>query len=163
MATNTDSEQMFSGKVTFYGPTILPAACIGGTQMNPSDPVPVAAVSHRFEPRLAQAFGAAAVAERRVVHHANRAGGLSSVSAGAVLPNVGAATYTVDVYKNGVTMLIAPLVVTSATVAYGSVTATLAVTTFAAGDVIEVVLTVAAGGGTLAQGVFVKPVIYELP
>ena len=165
MATSTTDPQVFNGPVSFFGTVAFPATCVGGTQMNPSDPVSDAAVRHRFEPRLAQALGAgAAVAERRVVHHANRAGAVTALWAGAVVANVGAATYTVDLYRNGVTMLTAPLVVTSTLVAYNSVAAALVASpVFAAGDVLEVVLTVAAGGGTLAQGVFVKPVIYELP
>ena len=164
MATQFTDPVIFSGGVQISAGTTfgLPALCVGNTQMNPSDPVAALKMEHRFMPRMSQPFGTAAVAERKVVHRARAAGTVTAYWVGSTAANVGAATVTVDLLKNGVTVLVSPVVLTSANAAFVAVAATLAAgAAYAAGDVLEVSETVAAGGGTLAQGVFGEPVLTE--
>ena len=162
MATTYNDDAYFAGTVKFAGPTAFPANAIGDAQVNPSAPITAPKLEHRFMPRLAQPFGVAAAAERRVVHRARAAGTVTAFWGGLTVANIGAATVTIDLFKNGVTVLAAPVVLTSATPAFGSVTGALGGTVaYAAGDVLEVNVTAAAGGGTLGQGAFGEPVLTE--
>jgi hypothetical protein len=83
-------------------------------------------------------------------------GTLLSFKAGSIVANIGAATVTLDLKKNGVTALSAVITLNNANTARVAVSGTLSVTTLAAGDVLEVVATATAGGGTLATGVFAE-------
>ena len=164
MATQFTDLVTFSGGVQISPgtPFGLPAVCVGDTQINPSNPVTAIKMEHRFMPRMSQPFGVAAVAERKVVHRARSAGTVAAFWVGSTAANVGAATVTVDLLKNGVTVLVSPVVLTSANAAFVAVAASLAAgAAYAAGDVLEVSQTVAAGGGTLAQGAFGEPVLTE--
>lgn len=160
--TQSTDPQYFSGPVTFSGTVALPPGSVGDGQMIPGNPVSAPNLQHRFMPRLSQPFGVAAVAERKAVHRARAPGTVTSFWAGLTAACIGAATVTIDLLKNGVSMLSAPVVLTSATAAFGSVAGALSgAAAYVAGDVIEVSVTVAAGGGTLGQGVFAEPVLTE--
>lgn len=162
MATTLNDPVYFGGPVQFAGPVQFPANTLGNAQLNPSDPVDAAKLGHRFMPRVAQPYGVAATAERRAVHRARAAGTVTAFWAGLTVANAGAATVTFDLLKNGASVLATPVVLTSSTAAFGTVTATLgAGASYAAGDVFEVAITVAAGGGTLGQGAFAEPVFTE--
>lgn len=78
---------------------------------------------------------------------------------------VGAATVTFDLKKNNVSILTGVVTIDNTVAQYGSVAGVLAAgaLTLVAGDVLEVVVTATAGGGTLPQGVFAEVVIYEDP
>lgn len=140
----------------------LPTSSIGNTQFNPADPLGVANQQHQYVKQLAQAFGAAAASERRVLHRVYGATAtLLDVKAGVVQVAGGAATVTVDLYKNGVSVLSATITLDNTVTAFGTKTGAFASTALVAGDVLEVVLTAAAGGGTLPQGVFVEVTLKE--
>ena len=136
---------------------------IGSTQFNAGDPLVASKQEHQYRVGLAQPHGTAAASERRAVHLAHAAGKVVEVRAGLTVANVGAATVTVDVRKNGTTILSAAISLTSATAAFGSVIALPAVgqDAYAAGDVLEAVVTATAGGGTLGQGLYVGLTLRE--
>jgi hypothetical protein len=69
---------------------------------------------------------------------------------------------TVDLRKNGTTVLSAVITLNNANTARVAVAGALSVTTLVAGDVLEVV-TATAGGGTLATGVFAIVTVNEMP
>lgn len=81
---------------------------------------------------------------------ATRAGIIKDVRVAAITPLTGNATYTVDIKKNGVTILTAPMALLAATAARVSVVGTLAVTNtpVAVGDFFEAVVVFAIGTGT---------------
>ena len=162
MATQFTELVTCSGGLQVSGVLALPTLCVGDAQINPSNPVTALKMEHRFMPRVSQPFGTAAIVERKAVHRARAAGAVTAFWVGSTAANVGAATVTIDLLKNGVTVLVSPVVLTSANAAFVAVAASLAAgAAYAAGDVIEVSITVAAGGGTLAQGVFGEPVLTE--
>lgn len=103
-----------------------------------------------------QDHGTAVASKRSVIHVAHGDGTLIQFSAGTVVANVGAATITVDLRKNGTTVLSGTADLDNTVAAFDSELGTFASTTYNASDVFEVVVTATAGGGTLGQGLFVK-------
>jgi hypothetical protein len=87
---------------------------------------------------------------------------LNTFVAGMVVPNIGDSTVSVDLLKNGSTVLTAPISLSSADAARAQVTA--AITDFDAvvGDLYEVDIIATIGTGTLGLGLFVFGRIYEL-
>jgi hypothetical protein len=118
-------------------------------------------LDHQHQPVYAQPHGTAAITERQVIHVAKSAGEVVQIQAGVVVACVGAATITVDLRKNGTTVLTGAITIDNGDAAYAEVAGTVSVTTYVAGDVFEVVVTATAGGGTLGQGLYVAPVFRE--
>jgi hypothetical protein len=103
-----------------------------------------------------------ATAVTQVIHHVVGATGtVQAFSAGSIAIAVGAATVTVDLKKNGSTMLTGVITLDSANTAYVAEAGTLAGTSVVAGDVLTIVTTATAGGGTIATGLFVSVTINE--
>lgn len=68
---------------------------------------------------------------------------------------------TVDLKKNGTSVLTSTVTIDHTVAAYTQVAASIATNTYVAGDVFEVVVTATAGGGTLPQGLFVALITRE--
>jgi hypothetical protein len=68
---------------------------------------------------------------------------------------------TVDLRKNGTTILTSVITISVAQAAYARVAGAIASAAYIAGDVFELVVTATAGGGTLPQGLFVDTVLRE--
>jgi hypothetical protein len=83
-------------------------------------------------------------------------GSLLSFKAGSIAACIGAATITVDLKKNGVSVLSAPITLNNANTARVAVVGTISSAGLVAGDLLEVVVTATAGGGTLGTGVFAE-------
>jgi hypothetical protein len=150
-----DADVNIRGALSVAGAVTVPASSFGDREADASDPITATKLQHQWQRLFAQDHGSAAVAERRVIHLARGAGTVVAVRAGSVVACVGGATITVDVKKNGTTILSASIVLDSANTAYIPEAGTVSVGTYAADDVFEVVVTVAAGGGTIGQGLFV--------
>ena len=88
-------------------------------------------------------------------------GTLQKFSGGSVVANTGAATITVDLHKNGASILTAAIVLDNGDAAYAVVEGVISSSSVVADDVLEVVITVNAGGGTLGKGVFASLDLYE--
>lgn len=103
------------------------------------------------------------VTEAKTVHQAYSTGTLVQVSATVTGAGVGAATVTVGVKKNGVSVLSAAFVLSSALAAYGIAVASLnsALAGYVANDAFEVTCTVAAPSGTLPTGLLVTLLFRE--
>lgn len=157
MPTNTDDDYNFAGRVMFGGTVGLPANSVGDLQINPSAPLHVTKTQKRYLIVHSQPHGVPAVSERRVRHRSFAAGLMLAIYAGVVVPSTGDATITVDLLRNGVTILTAPIVLGSTVAAYNSVAgALIASPVFVSGAVFETVITVSAGTGVLGQGVYVS-------
>lgn len=127
----------------------------------------VSALKIQSMPRIRYAQpNTTATTETRVLHRVY--GGTAKVSAfhiGSIGATVGSDTVTADLQKNGTTILTGVVTLTSATAAYGSVSASLAAgaLSLVAGDVLTVILTATHSSGTLPTGVFVEAVLIEDP
>lgn len=144
----------------------MPSASVGDEQFKNTDPVTADKIQHRIMRIYRQRHGVNAYAERRVIHVAKEAGFELDlgVSIGAVVPATGDSTVTIDVRRNGTSVLSGgALVLTSAYAAYERLEGFWDDDSFAAGQVIELVVTVSAGTGTLPQGVFVQYQATEKP
>lgn len=110
----------------------------------------------------AQESDTSAATESRVIHAVyGTLGELISFRAGSVVANIGAATVTVDLLLNGVSVLTAPITLSASHTAYQLVAATFSVSSIATTNVLEVAIAATAGGGTLAKGVFAELVLNE--
>lgn len=76
---------------------------------------------------------------------------------------VGGATLSIDILKNGSTILSAPIAMSSSTALRTAVTGTLSSAAVAAGDVFEVSVTATTGGGTLPVGLITELIFDEEP
>lgn len=81
-------------------------------------------------------------------------GTITKFSAGSIVANIGAATVTFDLKKNGTTVLSAVVTTDSGDSAYDLVDGTISSASVLVDDVLTIVLVATAGGGTLATGVF---------
>lgn len=119
-------------------------------------------LDHAHRVVYAQESATTAVAESRVVHVVVGATGtVNSISAGCVVPAVGAATCTVDLKKNGSSILTAPISIDSGDAARALVAGAISSAALAVGDVLEIVTTATAGGGTIGKGLFAAIDIFE--
>jgi hypothetical protein len=98
----------------------------------------------------------AATTETRPLFVARKAGTVNSVLAGSIAKAIGDSTVTVDVRKNGTTILSGVITLDNANTARVGEAGTISVPAFVAGDWFEVVITATIGTGTLPQGVFVQ-------
>ena len=110
-------------------------------------------LNHVFRAPYAQP-NTAGTSETRVVHVCRGAGTLLSFVAGSIAAATGDATVTLDLRKNGTTVLSAVITLDSGNSNRVVEAATLVDTTLAAGDVLEVVTVATIGTGTLPTGVF---------
>lgn len=101
----------------------------------------------------------------QVVYEVTGATGLLlSIKAGSCVKAVGDSTVSIDVKKNGTTVLTAPIVLDNANTNLVSEAGTLVATpTLAAGDVLEVYVDATVGTGTLPLGLWVKITLKEDP
>lgn len=162
MPTNVfPSDVLIQGTLT---PTTinLPASSVTNTAVAAAAGISASKLQHAHRAVLAQGSASNAAAQTQVLHVVVGATGtVQAVKAGAVVPAVGAATATVDIKKNGTTILSAPISLSSAQTARQLVSGTITVPAVAVGDVLEIVITATAGGGTLAQGLFAAVDIFE--
>lgn len=129
-----------------------PADCIGDTNFNGSDPLSTGNQDHLHTKEFAQVGTSAS--ETKVIHYARAAGSVTGFRAGSVVANIGAATVTVDLKKNGTTVLSAVITLDNANAAYTAEAGTISSASYVSGDVFTVVTVATAGGGTLATGVY---------
>jgi hypothetical protein len=83
-------------------------------------------------------------------------GTILSFKAGSIAPCSGAATITLDLKKNGTTVLASVITLDNANAARVAEAGTLSVVSLVAGDVLEIVVTATAGGGTIGTGLFAE-------
>lgn len=162
MSQNIDyNDELHAGTHTFLTAPVVPDSSFGDAQMSASDPVSCTKLDHQHNRILAQAHGSASADERRVIHCARAAGVLTAIRAGVVVAAVGDSTVTVDLYKNGASILSAVITLDSGDAAFAEVAGAIDTDDYIAGDVFEVVIDATVGTGTLPQGVYVDAVFRE--
>ena len=132
----------------------LASASVGDAQVQSAANINAYKLSHLHRQVYSQPSGAAVVGESRVVFEALNTGTITDFRAGAVTIPVGADTCSVDLKKNGTSVLSAPLSITSSFVSRVSQAATIATPGVVAGDILEVVVTPNHTSGTLPQEVW---------
>lgn len=141
----------------------IPAGTVDNADVASDADIDATKLEHQYEPVFSQVHGSAATAERRVIHKVHGATGtLVSFECGVIVACIGNAEITIDLYKNGSTILTAPTVLDSGNTAFTEESAAgFSSTALVQDDVLEVVVTVDAGTGTLGQGLYCLPVIRE--
>lgn len=139
----------------------LPASSVSNTNIaTPASGSAIAAakLTHDHRRGYAQESATAAADESRVIYRGIAAAGGTVLKfvAGAVTKAIGDATCTVDLKKNGTTVLSAPISLSSADTNRVALAGTISTPSYAAGDVFEVVIDGTIGTGTLPKGVFAE-------
>lgn len=112
-------------------------------------------LQHEHRCGYAQESATAAAAGDYVMHVVRGlTGTIQSFVAGCVVANVGVAVVTVDLHKNGASILTAAITIDSGDAAYAIVEGAIDTAAVVHDDVLEVVITVNEGAGTLGKGVF---------
>ena len=165
MAFRIEETGVFRALVQFLS-VLLPASCVGNSQIKAADPVDADKLEHRFRLIYSQESDTEAVTETRVIHIVQGTTGVvKSIKAGVVVPCTGSANIIVDLLKDGVSILTSAGVITidSGDAAYALVEGTVDDDDLVAGDVLEVEITADIGSAEDGAGVFVEVEIDELP
>lgn len=157
MSGRQTDNQTFTGAVQFTGTVYLPIETVTNANVSTSvaDAIGAAKLVHQHRAVYAQESGTTAADEERVVHVAVGAGTVLGINVGAVVANIGASTVTVDLHKNGVTVLTGLITLDSGNAAYTLEPGVIDTAAFAADSVLEIIIDATVGGGTLATGLFV--------
>jgi hypothetical protein len=161
--TRIESDLYVTGTISGKAIT-LPASTVDDTAVKGAAGIQATKLQHQYQ-HISQpqdSTGTAAVS-RKVIHVVRGATGtLVAFETGVIAAAVGAATVTVDLKKNGSSILTATISITSALAAFATTAGTFSSTSVVVGDVLEFHITaVNAGGGTLPQGVFGRLTIRE--
>jgi hypothetical protein len=144
----------FAGGLTASGGMTIPAGAVSNAQVAAGAAIAHDKLDHQYGP-LAPLTPGTAQSETVPTFVARSAGTVLSFKVGAVVANIGAATVTFDLKKNGTTVLTGVVTLNNGDAAYTPKAGTLSGTpTFVAGDVFTVVTVATAGGGTLATGIY---------
>lgn len=140
-----------------------PDNSIGDGAVDPTEPLAWNKTVKVYRPQITKAGVVASFTEPLYV--ANGEGTLMGIEAGMIAVNTGGATVTIDVKKNGVTVLSTALVLDNTNTARVTEDASLDATQvdYAAGDFFEVVVTAAAGGGAIGSGLAITGRFNEVP
>lgn len=158
-------------------PTTIPGDCVIGGTLYVASFVPsagsirnagiasdAAIVATKLEHQFALTYGTSGTAASATIpiHCAYGAtGDVISIKAGSVAIAVGAATVTVDLRKNGSTILTGVITLDTGNTAYVGEAGTILTAPYVAGDTFTLVVVATAGGGTLPTGLFVTVILRE--
>lgn len=139
----------------------VPGGAVGNEQWDPGNPLSAINQDHQYMPVYAQKHGVAVADERMPLHVANGDGTLVAVYVGVVVKPVGDSEVTVDILKNGTTVLTIVFTVDNTITNFIREAASIDDDDVEAGDVFEVVVDATVGTGTLPQGLFVQAIFRE--
>lgn len=139
----------------------IPSGTVTNDDISASADIVTTKMQHQHQPVVKQPL-TAMTAGTEVLHVTKGATGtIVDFRCGSITAAVGAATATVDLKKNGVSVLTGTITLNNANTAYVPVNGTLSGTSLVVGDVLTVVTTATAGGGTLPTGFFATATIRE--
>jgi hypothetical protein len=155
--TITVEEDMFVRGVLVPSSIRMPQNAItSGDQIQAGANLPADKTEQRLFPHWSQP-NTAATTETRTLFVARRSGTVNEVVAGSIAKAIGDSTVTIDVKKNGTTILTGVITLDNANTArvveLGSISGA---GTFVAGDWFEAVITASVGTGTLPTGVYLQ-------
>lgn len=139
------------GAVIVDGTLGVPSSSVVNATVSASAAIDAGKLEHRFRESYSQP-NTTATSVTHPLYVAKAAGTVNSFHAGSIVANVGAATVTVDLQKNGSTVLSAVITLDSGNTAYVVEAGTVNSAAYVAGDFFTVVTVATAGGGTIATG-----------
>jgi len=144
-----------AGNITSQTLTV-PSGTITNAMVSASAAIDSTKLVHRYKNTVqVQDSTANAAVGRLLIHRAKAAGTLIAFDVGSVTAATGDSTTTVDLKKNGSTVLTGTIQLDSGNTAFVTEAGTFTATPYVAGDVFEFHITaVSAGTGTLPKGVF---------
>jgi hypothetical protein len=142
----------------------VPAGAVSDAGVNANAAIAASKQEHQYEHIKADPFATTTAVQRIVMHVVyGLTGTLIQFGCGVTTAAIGAATVTVDLYKNGSSILTSAITIDNTLATDTIRTATFTSAALAAGDVLELNITAAAaGGGTLPKGFFARLVMREL-
>jgi len=146
---------------TLYVGSFVPSS---GSIRNASVAADAAIAASKLEHQFALTYGTSGTAASATIpiHCAYGAtGDVISIKAGSVAIAVGAATVTVDLKKNGTTVLTGVITLDTGNTAYIGEAGSILTAPYVAGDTFTLVVVATAGGGTLPTGLFVTVILRE--
>lgn len=162
---------MFDGDSTFRGGAVnmtgatslvVPVNSIVDASVSAAAPLGTTKTRKRHYPKHSQYSGAANVIATDLVHEVyGAAGSIIAIRGSVQVACIAPSLTTVDVKKNGVSILTAPFTINAAA-GVADVAGSVATPSLVAGDKLTVVVTLT-GGGTQGQGLFVQIVVDEDP
>ena len=142
----------------------LPAGTVTDLGVSGSAGIEASKLRHEHRSTYAQGSAVSATDATQVIHVVRGAvAEVVAFVAGAVDNAAGDATVTVDLLKNGVSILTAPITLDSGDANYEVVEGVIASDDLVAEDVLEIVIDATIGTGTLPKGVFVALSVHEDP
>lgn len=154
-------DHVFQGHVQ-VGSIDLPANNVTNAHIAAAAGIEASKLQHPVHETYSQKSTATAVAERYVAHVVSgTAATVVRIEAGCVTACIGDAEVTVDLLKNGVSILSAAITLDSGQSARDTVVGAISSASLVAADVLEIDVTVAAGTGTLGVGAFAKLQVHE--
>jgi hypothetical protein len=139
-----------------------PAGSITDAAVQTAAGIQASKLDHQYQPIYQQESSTNAVSERRVVHAVKGATAtVVAFDAGAVVPLTGNDTCTIDLWKNGASILTAPIALANTDTARQIKNGSLSSTSAVAGDVFEVRVVYTHNTGTAPQGVFARLTLQE--
>ena len=158
------NENTIDGNVNVRGTLVARALAVTSAFVTNDNVTANAAIDplklrHQHTGLLAQLHGQAATAERRAIRLVRGAGRIVSVRACLSVACSGNAT--INLLKNGTSVLTAALVLNNLNTPFTAVDATVSTDTLVAGDVLEAQVTINAGTGVLGQGLLVTAITHE--
>lgn len=155
------NDVLITGSLTVQGGVDFAAGSVGDSQIAATAGIQATKLTHDHIRSHSQP-NTTATTETRGIYVARNAGTVVELSAGSIVANIGAATVTVDLKKNGVTILSGVVTLDNANTARVVEMGTISGASYAAADFFETVITATAGGGTLATGVYVQALFREV-
>jgi hypothetical protein len=137
------------------------ASAISDAQVAGSANIAATKLQHQHRPGYSQPNTTATTVTQAIFRCFGLTGAVVGFHAGSIGINAGAATITVDLKKNGASILTGVITLNSANVARVAVAGVISGGTLAAGDLLEVVVTATAGGGTIGTGFFCFATVNE--
>lgn len=158
------ADQLFSGNVSFTGGLGLPSGVIGDTQVSSTagNRIGYAKVVQQRVVGYGQP-NTTATSETRFLYQAVAAGTILQFAAGSIAIAAGAATVTVDLKKNGSSVLTAVITLDNSNAARVMEVAAITTATYVAGDWFEFVVVATASGGTIPTGLGISLTVSEAP
>lgn len=141
----------------------IPSGTVNDDDVAADAAIAASKLGHQFQLTYGQP-NTAATTETRVVHVVHGAAGeIRAFEAGSIAVAVGDSTVTLDLQKNGTTVLTGVITLDSGNTARVTEAGTIdpAQDTLADGDVLEIVITATVGTGTLPTGLFASVKLRE--
>lgn len=161
MSTRIDSDVYVAGNLNSQSLTV-PVGTILDAAVNSAADIAATKLEHRHKLVYAQESATNAASEARAMFACYGAtANVIAFEAGSVVAATGDSTVTVDLKKNGSSILTAVITLDSANTARVVESGVIATAGLVDGDVLEVVIVATAGTGTLPKGVFAGLVVDE--